>query len=57
MITLKLGELYGMKNEKELLDNIAWLQSMGMSDEDIQKILDRSLEENCPPVIRQTSLL
>jgi uncharacterized protein YeeX (DUF496 family) len=42
MITLKLGELYGMKNEKELLDNITWLQSMGMSDEDIQKIIDRS---------------
>lgn len=45
MITLKMGELYGMESEKELMQTIKELQDMGMSDEDIQALLDRSKEE------------
>ena len=46
MITLKMGELYGMESEKDLVQTIKELQDMGMSDDDIQAVLDRSKEEN-----------
>lgn len=46
MITLEMGELYGMESEKDLMQTIKQLQDMGMSDEAIQAILDRSKEEN-----------
>lgn len=44
MITLEMGELYGMESEKDLMQTIKELQDMGMSDENIQAILDRSKE-------------
>lgn len=46
MITLEMGELYGMESEKDLMQTIKQLQDMGMSDVQIQAILDRSKEEN-----------
>ena len=42
MINLELGELYGMDNVKELMQTIKELQDMGMSDSEIQAILERS---------------
>lgn len=46
MINLEIGELYGMESEKELMEAIQSCRNMGMSDEAIQAILDRSKEEN-----------
>ena len=46
MINLEIGELYGLESERELMQTIKQLQDMGMPDEDIQAILDRSKEEN-----------
>ena len=46
MITLELGQLYGMANEKELLQTIKELRDIGMPDKDIQDILDRSKAES-----------
>lgn len=46
MIRIELGELYGMDSEKDLLQVIANLQNMGMSDLEIQDILDRSKAES-----------
>ena len=46
MITLELGQLYGMNNEKELMQTIKELKNTGMSDNDIQVILDRSKTES-----------
>lgn len=42
MITLELGELYGMDNVEELMQAIKELQDIGMSDSEIQAILERS---------------
>lgn len=42
MINIELNELYGMENEKDLMKTIFELRNMGMSDEEIQEILDRS---------------
>ena len=42
MITIELGQTYGMDSAKELMQTIEELKRMGMSDEDIQAILDRS---------------
>ena len=42
MINIELGELYGMDNVKELMQTIKELQDMGMSDSEIQAILERS---------------
>lgn len=44
MITLEMGELYGMESEKDLMQTIKELQDMGMSNENIQAVLDRSKE-------------
>lgn len=46
MTTLEMGQLYGMNNEKELMQTIKELKDMGMSDNDIQVILDRSKTES-----------
>ena len=46
MINIKLGELYGMKDVKELMQTIQDLQNMGMSDTEIQEILDKSKEDS-----------
>ncbi len=46
MITLELGQLYGMDSEKELMQTIKELKNTGMSDGDIQSILDRSKTES-----------
>ena len=45
MINIELGELYGMDNVKELMQTIEELRSMGMSDAEIQVILERSKEQ------------
>ncbi len=46
MITLEMSQLYGMNNEKELMQTIKELKNTGISDNDIQIILDRSKVEN-----------
>ena len=48
MITLEMGQLYGMNSEKELMQTIKELKNTGMSDNDIQIILDRSKAESEP---------
>ena len=45
MINIELGELYGMDSIKELMQTIEELRSMGMSDAEIQAILERSKEQ------------
>ena len=45
MINIELGELYGMDSIKELMQTIKELQDMGMSDAEIQAILERSKEQ------------
>lgn len=45
MINLEIGELYGMDSIKELMQTIKELQDMGMSDAEIQAILERSKEQ------------
>jgi hypothetical protein len=42
MISLEMCQLYGMSSEKELMTAIEELRKMGMPDDDIQGILDRS---------------
>ena len=42
MIVLKFGELYGMNSEQELIKTIEEMRKIGMSDEDIQKVLINS---------------
>ena len=42
MINLEFGELYGMDSVKEVMRTIKELQDMGMSDSEIQEILERS---------------
>lgn len=46
MITLEIGQFYGMSNEKELMQTIKELKNIGMSDDDIQAILNRSKLES-----------
>lgn len=50
MINLELGQLYGCKNYKELLDAIDNLKSIGMSDEEINEIIERSKDGGEPDV-------
>ncbi len=42
MITLELGELYGMDSYKDLMDAIRDLKEHGWKDSEIQEVLDRS---------------
>lgn len=42
MIRMELGELYGFDTWKELWEAIKLIKSMGMSDEEINIILERS---------------
>ena len=46
MINLELGNNYGCDNQDELLATIESLKSMGMSDEEINEILDKSNQNN-----------
>ena len=46
MINLEIGELYGLESERELMEAVQFCRNMGMSDAQIQAILDRSKEEN-----------
>ena len=42
MITIELGELYGTKDTHELIETINFMRAIGMSDEEIQKVLNQS---------------
>ena len=42
MICMKLGELYGFDTWEELWKAIELVKSMGMTDEEINKMLERS---------------
>jgi DNA-binding transcriptional MerR regulator len=44
MISIEMGELYGMTSPEELIEAIDFLKNMGMSDAQIQEVLDRSKE-------------
>ena len=44
MITLEIGNLYGMESQEQLLQTIKELKEIGMTDEQIQEILERSKE-------------
>jgi hypothetical protein len=46
MISIELCQRYGMSSEKELMTAIEELRKMGMPDDDIQGILDRSKKES-----------
>jgi len=46
MIYLELGNNYGCDNQDELLATIESLKSMGMSDDEIDEILNRSDDKN-----------
>lgn len=41
MITIELGELYGLADEKELFNTITELRQIGMADVEIQDLLNR----------------
>jgi orotate phosphoribosyltransferase-like protein len=47
MITLEIGQLYGMNSIKEVLDAVKELQDSGMADANIQEVLDRSKDSTC----------
>ena len=42
MIKIDLGELYGCKSYEELIKTINYMKRMGMSDEQMQEILNKS---------------
>lgn len=42
MIKIDLGELYGCKSYEELIETINYMKRMGMSDEQMQEILNKS---------------
>ena len=46
MINLELGNNYGCDNQDELLATIESLKSMGMFNEEINEILNRSNDKN-----------
>ena len=56
MITLEMGQLYGMNSGKELMQTIKELKNTGMSDNDIQVILDRSKAESEDAISRKEAL-
>lgn len=45
-IKLELGELYGCKDYKELMKSIEDAKALGMTDEEINKALERSKKRN-----------
>lgn len=45
-IKLELGELYGCKDYKELMQSIEDARALGFSDEEIEKILERSKQND-----------
>lgn len=46
MLKLVIGELYGMDNIEQLMSTIQDMRNLGMSDEEIQEVLDRSKTPN-----------
>lgn len=42
MIKLKMGELYGMDSIDHLMMTIKDMHAIGMTDDEIQEVLDRS---------------
>lgn len=42
MLTLEMGELYGMDSYEDLMDAIKELKEHGWNDSEIQEVLDRS---------------
>ena len=50
MLKLVIGELYGMDNIEQLMSTIQDMRNIGMSDEEIQAVLDRSKEGKNDPV-------
>ena len=44
MITLQMGQLYGMNNEKELMQTIKELKNTEMSDDDIETTVKKSMD-------------
>jgi hypothetical protein len=44
MISIELGELYGMDTPEELMKGIELMKNHGMTDVEIQEVLDRSKE-------------
>lgn len=44
MISIEMGELYGMTSPEKLIESIENLKNIGMSDAQIQEVLDRSKE-------------
>lgn len=42
MIDIELGEMYGMDSYKDLVETINYLKRLGFTDNEIQKILDKS---------------
>jgi len=42
MIKIELGELYGCESYEELIETINYMKRMGMSDEQMQEILNKS---------------
>jgi len=45
-IDLELGNNYGMKNVKEVLETIQEMKDCGMTDEEINAVLERSKESD-----------
>ena len=45
MLKLVIGELYGMDSIEQLMSTIQDMRNLGMTDEEIQKVLDRSKED------------
>lgn len=46
MLKLVIGELYGMDNIEQLMSTIQDMRNIGMSDDEIQEVLDRSKTSN-----------
>lgn len=45
MLKLVIGELYGMDNIEHLMKTIQDMRDFGMTDDEIQEVLDRSKED------------
>lgn len=44
MLKLEIGELYGMDSIEQLMSTIQDMRNIGMTDKEIQEVLDRSKE-------------
>lgn len=45
MIKIDLGELYGCKSYEELIQTINYMKRMGLSDKQMQELLNKSKDE------------